>query len=349
MTIAFFSFTDRGAALAERLRAFFEGCGHSVFTPPDGLGPREQAAAAFRHADALVFAGAVGIAVRLVAPFVRSKTDDPAVIAADEAGRWVIPLLGGHGAGANALAREAAAFLGAEAVVTTATDINGVFAVDLWALERGFAIGSTEAAKRVSASLLRGEEVVLQSDCPSDLPIDTTDAPETTEGTLPRGIVLGEVASVRDTGRVGILVSMGRHEEHADVLRLVPRRLYVGIGCRRGASEEAIARAVDAALMKAGLDGRCVAGLASIDVKRDEAGLLAFGARRGLGCRFFSAEELRGAEGGFGASAFVLKAVGVDNVCERAAVLASGGRLVIRKTALDGITVALALRASHNE
>ncbi|MDR2344076.1 MAG: hypothetical protein LBD86_06050, partial [Spirochaetaceae bacterium] len=228
MKTAFFSFTDRGARLKARLYSHLSDRGHQVFEPQPGLSLKEEAAAAFRGADALLFVGAAGIAVRLIAPFVHSKLSDPAVIVLDESGRWVIPLLGGHIGGGNELALELAAFLGAEAVITTATDIHGVFAVDLWAGKQDLAISSMEKAKRVSATLLKGGEVRLLSDYPI-------------EGRPPAGIVYGQGGG----DGFGILVSMRRLDGGTAMLQLIPRRVYVGIGCRKGVGEAAIAELFD--------------------------------------------------------------------------------------------------------
>jgi cobalt-precorrin 5A hydrolase len=331
LNLAFFSFTDRGSALESRLREYFLRAGREIFTPPPDFQLKERAAAAFGNAAAIFFIGAAGIAARVSAPFIRSKVTDPAVIVIDEAGKWVIPLLGGHIGGANELAREAARFLGAEAVITTATDINNVFAVDVWAYKQNMAIGSMEKAKKVSAMLLKGEEIILQSDYQI-------------EGTPPPGIVYRHGGEKPLSG-FGILVSMRRSGAEGEVLHLIPRRLYAGIGCRRGIAEREIADAFDRAIESLGLDGRCAAGAASVSLKKNEAGLLGFCESRDIPCVFFDAVELGAVKGAFSGSEFVLKTAGVDNVCERAAVLASGnGELLIKKTVRGGVTIAAAVR-----
>ena len=330
MKTAFFSFTDCGARLKDRLRSHLLDEGHKAFDLRREAGLKEQAAAAFAGADALLFVGAAGIAVRAIAPLVHSKLSDPAVIVVDELGRWVIPLLGGHIGGGNELALELAAFLGAEAVITTATDIHGVFAVDVWAVKQDLAISSLEKAKRVSAALLKGGEVPLLSDY-------------AIEGSPPRGIVYGQDCAGGDG--FGIIVSMRRLDGGTAMLQLIPRRLYVGIGCRKGVSEGAIAELFQRALEKLRLDERCVAGAASIDLKQAEVGLLNFCGNRGLACSFFDAAALGRVEGSFSASRFVQETAGVDNVCERAAVAASGGgELLLAKTVGRGVTMAAALK-----
>ena len=270
------------------------------------------------RADALVFVGAAGIAVRAIAPHVRDKFSDPAVVSVDEAGRFVVPLLSGHVGGANELARRVAALTGGQAAVSTATDVNGLFAVDVWARERGMAITDRVLAKEVSAALLEGRPVGFASDfghpCPEGL----------TAGPAELGVWI--------TDRTG-------EGPFPRTLRLVPRSLILGIGCRRGTPEAAIAAAADAAL--AGLAPEAVAGVATIDLKKDESGLLAFCARRGLPLTTYSAEALAAVEGDFTPSAFVRGITGVDNVCERAAA-AAGGRIIVPKQANNGVTAAVA-------
>ena len=306
MTTAVIAFTRRGAALGRSLADALGGSLHvpARFAPEVGAEAYASlegwTAWAWARADALVFVGAAGIAVRAIAPHVRDKFSDPAVVSVDEAGRFVVPLTGG------------------QAAVSTATDGNGLFAVDGWARERGMAITDRVLAKEVSAALLEGRPVGFASDfghpCPEGL----------TAGPAELGVWI--------TDRTG-------EGPFPRTLRLVPRSLILGIGCRRGTPEAAIAAAADAAL--AGLAPEAVAGVATIDLKKDEAGLLAFCARRGLPLTTYSAEALAAVAGDFTPSAFVRGITGVDNVCERAAA-AAGGRIIVPKQADNGVTAAVA-------
>ena len=320
MDIRIISFTDRGAALAERLAEELPG---QASRGGDGLSLKDWTAAAFPEADALVFVGAAGIAVRAVAPHVRSKASDPAVVVVDEQGRYAVSLLSGHLGGANELTRRVAAILGAEPVITTATDVSGVFAIDDWARGHGCAVAETGRIKTVSGALLKGRTVPLFSPWP-------------VEGALPQGLALsgpdecGAAVTVRRDGR--------------EILHLVPRIGVLGVGCKKGTPRETIEAAYAAFLEDNALYPQAIAEACTIDLKAEEQGLLAFCEAHGLPLRAFSAEELRAVPGDFTASAFVSSVTGVDNVCERAAVLGSGGTLLVRKTAGNGVTLALALR-----
>lgn len=345
MRIEAIAFTGRGLALARSLADSLrlDGCTVTVSGPPHlaadaGVMPYKDvsswAAHAFAKADALLFVGACGIAVRCIAPHVRDKLSDPAVVCVDEAGNFAIALLSGHVGGANSLAWRVAAACGGQPVVTTATDVNGVFAVDEWACSQQLALLDRDEAKRVSAELLAGDPVGFTSDVPI-------------AGNPPNGLVCGDCAG---DCAVGVAVSVdGSLRPFPHTLRLAPRIVTVGVGCKRGTAADAISALVDACLDEAHLLPQTVYTLATIDVKADEPSLRQLAKDRGWKLRFHSAEELasvpdeRAGAAGFSSSDFVRKVVGVDNVCERAAC-ACGETLVLSRRAREGVTVALARR-----
>ena len=320
---AILCFTDRGQATAERIRAALQGDWELSLHRPRG-GERSVVETLFTSVDALIFVGACGIAVRSIAPFVRSKTTDPAVIVVDELGRQAISLLSRHIGGANALTRRIAADVGAIPVITTATDLSRRFAADEWAARNGLIIGSMKAAKDFAVEIVKRDLPLY-----SDFPI---------EGAPSGGLYPGE------NGDCGLAISCRSIAPFEKTLLLVPRILHLGVGCKRNTPAENIRRAVQAVLESANLSPRAIASVASIDVKRDEAGLIEYCASANLPVTFYSAEELRALPGNFSASNFVQNTVGVDNVCERAAMRAAGegATRIVNKTCLDGVTVAIA-------
>ena len=331
MKTALFCFSDAGAELCLRLCRILHAEPSDVHTIPRfaekyGFTAHAKVCAdlgeIFGTHDALIFVCACGIAVRDVAPYVKDKTTDPAVLVIDDKGRFVIPILSGQIGGANALAGFLADQLGAVPVITTATDGSGRFACDTWAITHDCAISSMLIAKKVSAAILT-DDVPVSSGRP--LP-----------GTLPAGLRFS------DSGALGIYIGVDAVAPYAETLRLIPRILTVGVGCRRGITADAVCSAVKETLESAGIDPRSVRGLASIDVKREESGLLEAARRLKVPIRFYSADELNAVPGEFTESEFVRKTVGVGNVCERAAA-AEGGSIIIRKTAKDGVTVAAAV------
>ena len=296
MNCAYLAFTAKGLALAQQLA---QTCPGSVSRC--GLGGVTLAgwtARQFAAADALVFVGAAGIAVRAIAPHCQSKATDPAVVVLDECGRFAVPLLSGHLGGANDLARRLAAACGAVPVITTATDANGLFAVDEWAKKQNCAVWENPRIKLVSGALLAGKTVRYAS-------------PWAIAGTPPAGVAEAEEPANADFALT--LTPQG------NALHLIPRIGVLGVGCKRGTS-------------------------ASIDLKQNEPGLLEFCRSHGWPVSFYSAAQLRAVPGTFSASRFVQGVTGVDNVCERAAVLASGGTLLLPKYAHTGVTFAAAVR-----
>ena len=338
MNAIIFSFTRNGAKISLQLQKYLDSCGFKtgIFTTRRyrdvdpalrEISPslQEMCKEAFSRCRLLIFIGATGIAIRSIAPYIRSKTRDPAVLSIDEQGKFVIPLLSGHIGGANSLATGIAAVLKAVPVITTATDVNELFAVDEWAARHNMSIFNMDAAKTFASYLVDCKKVGVKSDFPI-------------KGALPKGLVLAE------EGPVGMAISLRKTvQPFVETVVLRPRILHLGIGCRRGTPMDKIEEMVIQELKKLKVTLSVVKGIASIDVKKDEQGLLAFADVSVLPVRFYSSAELNAVEGDFTPSAFVAQTVGVDNVCERAAVLDSGGgRLLLRKTARNGVTLAIA-------
>ena len=315
MIIHVFSFTDKGRGLAERLSRALDG--HDVRLVPKSASREEVCAEAFRNGGALVFIGAAGIAVRTIAPFIRDKLQDPPVIVIDELGQHVIPLLSGHVGGANALALEMAEALRAVPVITTATDLSGAFPVDVFAKENGLTIENREGIAMVSSSALEGRPVTI---CIRDYP--------------PRD-------------HVDVLVADRKYasafKDSASIV-LCPKRYAIGMGCRRGKAFEELREFAERILYENGIALKAAGCIATIDIKKDEEGLNRLSQAWRMPLVTFEASLLEKAEGEFSRSEKVLEVTGTDNVCERAAVLAAGpgSRLVIKKTAESGMTIAVA-------
>ena len=292
-----------------------------------------------RHpCDAIIFVGATGIAVRAIAPFIHGKAVDPAVLVIDEAGRYVISLLSGHLGGANALARTAASLIEAEPIITTATDAESAFAVDTFAKENGFLLTDLRKAKDVSAKVLRGEKLRIYSDIPMERLVQRPARHE------------AELVPAQEIDRADIVISYRtKLLNQATGLRLIAKRVHVGLGARKGVTQAEVAAAVATCLEDAGIDPRAVVALASIDLKKQEAGILAYSYESGVPFVTYTAEELRTVEGAFAGSSFVQSVTGVANVCERAAAYAAGrsghAEVLVHKTIHGSVTTAVAVEA----
>ncbi|MBO7212196.1 MAG: cobalt-precorrin 5A hydrolase [Methanobrevibacter sp.] len=337
MKVSIIAFTDNGMEIANRISSSllndledvsFSRCGKGALS----TWTEEH----FSDSDALVFVGAIGIALRAIAPYIKTKTKDPAVVVVDELGQFSIPILSGHIGGANELAIQISEILDAIPVITTATDINNVFAIDTWAKSQGLKILNPECIKLVSSKLLKGESVHIKSDYAID-------------GNLPENVCLNDLedAEENNNGHYDVLIShkINETEYKKDILLLVPQVIIVGIGCRRDISFEAIEKSILNILEKENFHILSVNGIASIDKKANEKGILEFARKYDLPFNTYSADELNSLEGDFTKSDFVKSVVEVDNVCERSAVFESKGNLIRRKDTCGGagVTIALAM------
>ena len=284
----------------------------------------------FKENDALIFVGATGIAVRAIAPFMRDKLTDIPVIVIDENASFVIPVLSGHVGGANELSEKIAEELNAQAVITTATDINDKFAVDVFAKKNSLFIVNKEGIKEVSSKVLAGKEILLSA------PKGKID-----EEKLPEGIKLTDYPP----SKADILITPNKDLNNANII-LRPREYILGIGCKKDKDFEEILSFLSECLKEAGIDFNDLYAIASIDLKKDEEALNKLSGYLKIPFKTYSADELNAVRGVFSISDFVKETTGVDNVCERAALLCAGenGKLVYDKKAGGGVTVAFAKR-----
>ncbi|MFJ3644331.1 precorrin-3B C(17)-methyltransferase [Streptomyces sp. NPDC090108] len=294
--IGLISATAAGAAARDRLAAAWPDRTR-VYDAPVG----EAVRLAFAECEQLVCFLATGAVVRLLAPLLAGKASDPGVVCVDESGRFAVSLLGGHGGGANELAREVGALLGAEPVVTTATDAVGLPGLDTL----GFPFEGAVAT--VSRALLDGEPVALEADFAWPLPA----LPVSEHGSY----------TVRLTDRA---VEPGARE-----VLLRPPSLVVGVGASKGAPAEEVLALIEEALRDAGLSAASVAELATVEAKSEEPGIVSAAARLGVPLVVHPARELAAVEVP-NPSGAPLAAVGTPSVAE-AAALARGGELLVPK------------------
>ncbi|WP_417914684.1 cobalt-precorrin 5A hydrolase [Candidatus Electronema sp. JM] len=317
--IAIIALTKGGSLLAERLAALLPG---SEQIRSRGKVQETLARAWQQDYDSLICIMAAGIVVRCIAPLLRDKTTDPAVVVCDEQGQFAISLLSGHLGGGNALARQLAALLNGQAVITTASDVLGQTALDIWARDLGLIVADKSRLTQVMAKLVNSGSITLCSDYP--LP------------PLPPDIILidkREQADLRVTCRTA---------QWPRQALLHPKALVAGIGCNRNTPAAEIAEALRHACAENGLALQSISRLASIDLKQDEPGLLAFSEQSGLPLDFYTAAQLNSAADS-SSSAAVLRATGAKAVAEPAAVLsAGGGQLAVRKRKSANVTVAIA-------
>lgn len=341
MKIRLISFTARGSDLCRKTADLLSKDGHvchaygmKAYAQKSGILPLETYLSswtkeAFENYEALVFIGATGIAVRAIAPYLKSKVSDPAVVVIDEKGEHIISLLSGHIGGGNHLTKQIAEHIGGRAIITTATDIHGRFAVDQWAKEQNLVITDMKIAKAISAAILNEQTIGLKSDFE-------------VVGSTPDYI---EKDNINREHNLGIFLSIKEKElPFPKTLLLVPKIITLGIGCRKNTSLNQIKTLVDRVLEEEKILSQSIEQICSIDLKQEESGILELSDMLNVPFKVYSAEELKSLSGSFTPSTFVTEVTGVDNVCERSAVYGSKGKLIVKKQMQDGVTVAIAMR-----
>lgn len=335
--IAVWAITPRGVSLAERAAAGFPRAKLFVTAKLAGQTPGavrfdslpEAVGRHFHDYRGHVFIMAAGIVTRVISPHIRAKTTDPAVVAVDDGGRFAVSLLSGHLGGANDLARRVADVLGAQAVITTATDANGVAAIDVLAVESGLYIENPEAIKIINMALLAGEG------------IEVHDPFGILSGRIPKAL---SFTSGADAQAARVYVDDRIPGTPADALVLRPRSLVVGIGCNRNTETAEIRELLLRVLRESGLARESLKSLASIDLKADEQGLIALAHELAVPLELFGRDEIGRVEDDvLSPSAAVQKHIGVKSVCEAAAILAArGGALIVPKRMTRNATAAVA-------
>lgn len=294
----------------------------------------------FTQYDALIFCMAVGIVVRLIAPCLKSKLTDPAVVVVDERAHYAISLLSGHVGGANRLTERVAAILGAVSVITTATDVNHYLAPDALATALGLRPVPKPEIQTINGALLEEKTVAWYID------------PRLRRAAFYQKRLAEKKIDVRLLSANEILRREGMKVFVTDspilktpgLLNLVPRRLAAGIGCRRGVPAALIRGALEAACTRIGQDINAVSMLASTVVKKDEAGILEVAKALNVEACFYENEALEEkiTEYHLAESAFVKRTIGVGNISEAAALCAvKEGRVALAKTKFTKVTVAL--------
>lgn len=332
MRVNIFAYSDQGCELALQISKLFENSScyaiekfaqiHNVIAVQSTM---QKAREVFENSDLIVFVGACGIAVRAIAPVVKNKLKDPAVLVVDDKANFVISLLSGHIGGANDYCKIIANKISATPVITTATDINDKFAVDSFAKKNDLFITSLKNAMTFSAEILNnelgislGEDIILKDK-------------------LPNGISLNKKSNI------GVYIGSENLKPYGTTLHLVPQTLYVGIGCKKCTTKEQIRELFLKVLADNNLHIKAVKGIFSIDIKSEEQGLIDFCKSINIKVKFFSAGELNEVKGSFTSSSFVKSVTGTDNICERSAVKGSnGGKIIVKKTSQNGVTVAIA-------
>ncbi|MDO4188008.1 MAG: cobalamin biosynthesis protein [Lachnospiraceae bacterium] len=312
--VGIYSFSKKGKDLAEKIckiNCDMFRCEKIIFEDIENNCITEDI---FHQKNAHVFIGATGIAVRKIAPFVNSKLTDPAVVVIDENGDNVIPILSGHIGGANSLSRLIAEKIGANAIITTATDVNGLEAIDYLASEARLTISDKESIQIANAKLLNGETINVYVD--------------------------DDVDVVNNSSHCNI-----SHKNDADIIVLNPKKYIIGVGCRKAIDKALFKTVLDTTLQELNISYKEIDRMASIELKASEEAIISYCKEYNVMFETYSREELESVIGDFDESDFVKEITGVSNVSQRAAAyganLCGSGEFILKRKVESGITVSI--------
>lgn len=316
MKLACIAFTTNGEKIAGRIKTetAYEV---DIFTKKDY---KDNLNRIFSSYEGVIFISSTGIAVRISAPFIKDKTQDPAVVVVDDLGRYAISLLSGHIGGANELTLQISNILDCHPVITTASDGRGIEAVDIFAKRNNLHMEDLKHIKEITALMVEGKRIKLDSELKLELNYN----------------------NLVEENEDGIIFVTSKNHINCDkphcILR--PKNLIVGIGCRRGKSKEEILNAISNVFNENNLSIKSIKTIATVDVKADEEGII--NACEELKCemKIFVRDKIKEVENMFDSSNFVKSAIGVTSVCEPCVFLA-GGKIIVNKQALNGVTVAV--------
>ncbi len=321
--IAVVSITKGGDVLAEKLRDSFNIQLYSKNNTEE-FDFKKAVKASFENYEAVVFITSTGIAVRAIAPYIKTKDVDPAVIVIDNSGKFVISLLSGHLGGGNKLTEEIADILKAQPIITTATDNLGIMAPDMIAASNNLIIDSLLDAKTIASLLVNGEKVGFYDE----------------EGTIPcpPGYT-SELSECR--GIVYVTSKAAKSLKHtAKSLKLIRKNIILGIGCKRDYPIETMKEKVINTLKECNIDERAIKSIATVEIKKDEKAIIKLSKYLGCEMKIFKIEEIKEIEDKYEGSIFVEKTLGIRGVCEPVVELA-GGKLEVHKMKLQGMTLAI--------
>lgn len=293
---------------------------------------KEMVNRVYNSYETIIFIMSTGIVIRLIAPLIQSKTKDPGILVLDDRGRFVISLLSGHIGRANDNAKYLAEIIHASPVITTASDTGGKIAVDTFAQEHNLVIGNMELAKTITAMIVNDEKVAIVNE---------------SSIVLKENLINGKLPVIKIEGikdYKGLIVVSSRKIIDIDnpYVQLIPRNIVVGIGCRKGIDGNNIIQFIEKKLEELGINSFSIKTLATVDVKRDEKGILDAVDYFNTDIKIIDRSEIETKEELFQGSEFVKETIGVSGVCEPCGYIASSaGRCLLNKTTYEGIALSI--------
>ena len=331
MKIACFSFTDKGREIGDKLQSIKDdnyNIDHYSNGDKDG-GIKNKLGSMWKQYDAFIFISATGIAVRMVSPYLKNKSVDPAVVVVDDLGKFSISLLSGHLGGANELAHHIASEIGAEPIITTATDNRNIESIDMFAKVNDYFIEDIKSLTRITTMMVNGKTIGLYTE--EDKYIDY-------ENTL----IVKDLKNMDSNIKGIIIVSSEDKIEDIPIpfTILRPQNINIGIGCRRGVETSRIINAIEDEFQSHNLTTKSIKAIGTVEVKKDEKGIIEATSYFNCPLRIFSIDDIKEVEENFSKSQFVKDTIGVYSVSGPVASLL-GGKIMTEKAKHNGITISI--------
>ncbi|NLK44310.1 MAG: cobalt-precorrin 5A hydrolase [Tissierellia bacterium] len=342
MKIACLSFTDKGKELGDKIRGLKDEeyiIHHYTNKEVEG-GIKKIIPYLWEKYDGLVFMASTGIAIRMIAPYIKHKTIDPAVVVIDDLGRFSISLLSGHIGGANKLAAWIGERINATPVITTASDNRDIESIDLFAKKNNYYIEDMKEITKIAAMMVNEKNIGFYSednkiiDYPNLIILDDLQF-----FNLSQGVISSEIKNLN--GLI-IISSKTYNMSNIDIpyVYLRPKNINIGIGCRKGIERKRIIDAIETAFMEANLSIKSIKAIGTVEVKKDERGIIEAAKYFNCPIRIFTIDEIKEIENKFEKSQFVKDTIGVYSVSEPTAYLL-GGKIIRNKLKFNGITISI--------
>lgn len=327
MRIGIISVTKHGDLIADKIKEILDA---EVFSKNsiEDFNIKNITEKLMESCQAVIFIASTGIAVRSIAPFLKGKAIDPAVLVVDSCANFVISLVSGHLGGANELTLKVGEILEAQPVITTATDNLGITAPDVIAKHNNLIIEDLKKAKYIAAKLVDGKKVAFIDDrvC---IPI-------------PKGYIDNEEEAEGAVYVTNRLQGDWKNKNFTS-LKLIRRDIILGIGCKKDFDAEKMHKTVIQVLRENNIDIRAVDIVATVEIKKDEKAILELSKNLNAELKIFTLNEIKKIEDKYKGSDFVKKSIGVRAVCEPSVEL-SGGKFLTGKISCDGMTICIGER-----
>ena len=323
MEVAVISVTKQGDLIADKIGANLNVKLFSKYRN-EAFNLKIVTEEAMKNYKCVIFISSTGIAVRSIAPFIKSKVQDPAVVVIDCTGKFVVSLLSGHLGGANELTLKISEIVNAQPIITTASDNLGFDAPDMIAKANDLVITDFHKAKEIAALLVHKKKVAF---------IDEDDGIQCPKGYCEDVNKAEGIVYVTNKSHVPM-------QNKLTALKLIRQNIVIGIGCKKNYPKGKMLNKVKEAFSNYNLDIRAIRTISTVEVKKKETAILELSKTLNVPLEIWTIDEIRTVEHKYKGSDFVKKAIGVSSVSEPSVEL-SGGEIMANKLSMDGMTLCI--------